>query len=269
MIRRAWPRCCASALAALAGLALGAGCVSTNYNLATQHQDITITSTGKEVEIGRKIAQRVEASLKVAADVPVQDRVRAIGDKLVAVCDRQEIIYSFTVVEDDDVNAFSLPGGYIFVHTGLIKAMANDDELAAVLAHEIGHVAARHAIRQYETSLGSQLASAATVLGGAGPGVAVALQATRLAYSRQDELGADRLAVKYMPLAGYDPKAILSVLKTLRKESRKKLHYMPRGIIRPQYALTHPFVPERIRAVKETLFGVADYVDYLNTPANP
>ena len=257
-----------------AGLAwcLG-GCVSTHYNLATQHEDVTITSTDKEVEMGRALARRVESALTVTPDVPMQERVRTIGEKLVAVCDRQEIIYSFEVVDDPSVNAFSLPGGYVFVHTGLLKIVANDDELAAVLAHEIGHITARHAVKRYESGLGAmaaQVGAIAAARGGAGAGaggVGVALQAAQLAYSREDELTADRLGVTYMKAAGFNPKAVLSFLKTLQKEHRKELHYLPRGIIRPQYAMTHPFVPERIRAVKETLFGVADYVDYLNAPA--
>lgn len=258
-------------LARIAGLTLlCVGCVSTHYNLATQHQDITITSTDKEVEMGRKLATRVESALTVTPDTSMQDRVRTIGEKLAAVCDRQELLYSFEVVNDDALNAFSLPGGYIFVHTGLMKAVKNDDELAAVLAHEIGHVAARHAVKRFETNLGAQLAQVAAVASGrasrGAQGLGVALQAAQLAYSRQDELEADRLAVKYMKAAGFDPKAILSFLKTLRQEQKKTLHYLPRGIVRPQYALTHPFVPERIRAVKEALFGVADYVDYLNAP---
>lgn len=253
-----------------AGLIWSAGgCVSTHYNLATQHQEMTITSTDKEVEMGRALARKVESALTVTPDTAMQERVRTIGERLVAVCDRQEIVYSFEVVDDPSVNAFSLPGGYIFVHTGLLKVTANDDELAAVLAHEIGHITARHAVKRYESGLGAMAAQAAAAVtsGGAGAGgVGLALQAAQLAYSREDELTSDRLAVKYMQAAGFNPAATLSFLKTLQKEHRKELHYLPRGIIRPQYALTHPFVPERIRAVKEALFGVADYVDYLNAP---
>ena len=246
-----------------------AGCVRSNYNLATQQEEYTITSTEKEVEVGRKIARRVEAELSVAADEPLQQRVRSIGERIAAVCDRRELVYRFTVVHDDDVNAFSLPGGYVFINDGLIKKISSDDELAGVIAHEVAHIAARHAVKRYESQLGlqiAQLAALAARQGTAAGGLSVAAQAAQLAYARQDELEADRLGVKYMKAAGFDPKAMLAFLQKLHDLDRDKSHYIPRGVVRPQYALTHPYVPERLRAVKEALFGVADYIDYLNTP---
>ena len=244
------------------------GCVRSHFNLATEHQEYTITSTDKEVELGRKIARRVEEELRVAADGPLQQRVRAIGERIAAVCDRRELVYRFEVVEDDDMNAFSLPGGYVFINDGLIKETASDDELAGVIAHEVAHITARHAVKRYESQLGLQLAQLATVAarqGRAAGGLGIAAQAAQLAYARQDELEADRLAVKYLKAAGFDPKAVLTFLEKLAEVDRKERPYFPRGVVRPQYALTHPYVPERLRAVKEALFGVADYIDYLNT----
>jgi len=248
-----------------------AGCVRSSFNLATQQEEYTVTSTDKEVEMGRKLARHVEAELNLVADEPMQERVRAIGERLVAVCDRQELVYSFAVVNDEGVNAFSLPGGYVFVNDGLIKKTTSDDELASVLAHEIAHIAARHAVKRYETSLGAQLVQLASLAAArrdarAARGVGVAMQAARLAYARQDELDADRLAVRYLKAAGFDPQAMLTFLERLHELHHEKPRYLPRGVIRPHYAMTHPFVPDRIRAVKEALFGVADYLDYLNTP---
>jgi len=249
-------------------LALLCGCVRSSFNLATQQQEYTVTSTEKEVALGRKIARRVERELAVTADEPMQQRVRTIGERLAAVCDRRELVYRFAVVEDEDINAFSLPGGYVFINDGLVEKSSGDDELAAVIAHEIAHITARHAVKRYESHLGLQLASLATRKGEAIRGVGIAAQAAQLAYARQDELEADRLGVKYMKAAGFDPAAMLTFLETLHDLHQEKTHYLPRGVVRPQYALTHPYVPERIRAVKEALYGVADYVDYLNTPAN-
>ena len=245
-----------------------AGCVRSNYNLATHQQEYTITSTQKEIDMGRALTKRVKEELELVADETVQERVRAIGRRLAAVCDRQELIYEFNVVHDEEVNAFSLPGGYVFVNDGLIKRTESDDELAAVLAHELAHIAARHAVKRYETSLGAQLVQLASLTasrqGEVTRGVSIAIQATRLAYAREDELEADRLGVKYLKAAGFDPTAALRMLKHLHAVDQEKTHYLPRGV-RPQYAQTHPFVPERIRAVKEALYGVADYLDYLNT----
>ena len=229
-----------------------------------------MTSTDREVAMGRSLAKQVESELEPVQDEPLQARVRALGERLVAVCDRRELLYHFLVVKDDEVNAFSLPGGYVFINEGLLKQTRSDDELAAVLAHEIAHVAARHAVKQYESHLGYQLAQLASLAaareGQAIRGLGVAFQATRLAYARQDELEADRLAVRYLKTAGFNPNAILTFLHRLQDLHRDRLRYLPRGIVRPYYAVTHPFVPDRIRAVKEALHGVADYVDYLNSP---
>ncbi|MBI3311932.1 MAG: M48 family metalloprotease [Candidatus Omnitrophica bacterium] len=249
---------------------LALGCMRTSYNLATQHQETSITSTDKEVEMGRKLARTVQKELPLVTDEPMQERVRGIGARLAAVCDRRELVYAFAVVKDEEVNAFSLPGGYVFVNEGLVKKIANDDELAAVMAHEIAHIAARHAVKRYESDLGAQLLQLASVAaarrGADTRGVGVAFHAASLAYARQDELEADQLGVRYLKAAGFDPHAALTFLERLHALTREKLQYLPREVVRPQYAMTHPFVPERIRAVKEALFGVADYVDYLNTP---
>ncbi|MBI4003395.1 MAG: M48 family metalloprotease [Candidatus Omnitrophica bacterium] len=254
--------------AVLSGL-LAFGCVTSSYNPATQTQDYSLTSTSKEVAVGRRIAQRIAEELTIADDEPMQERVRTIGHRLAAVCDRQELIYSFTVVKDDDVNAFSLPGGYVFINDGLVKKTANEDELAGVIAHEVAHITARHAVKRFEGGLGLQIAQLATMAarqGAAARGLGVAMRAAQLAYARQDELEADRLGVKYLRAAGFDPKGILTFLEKLRDLDHGKSHYLPRGVTRPQYAMSHPYVPERLRAVKEELYGVADYIDYLNTP---
>ena len=243
--------------------------MSSEFNLASRRQEYTFTSTEREVEIGRKIARRVQEELPLLADETVQQRVRGIGERIAAVCDRRELVYSFAVVEGKEVNAFSLPGGYVFVNEELVKAAATDDELAGVIAHEVAHITARHAVKRYEAGLGAQLLQLAALTarqGEAAGGLGIAAQATQLAYARQDELEADQLAVKYMKAAGYDPEAVIAFLEKLGELPDDPPTYMPRGIVRPRYAFTHPYVPERLRAVKEALFGVADYVDYLNTP---
>ena len=260
--RRRW-------ILALSAFLVLAGCVRSNFNLATQRQEYTLTSTDKEVETGRKLARRVEREMTLAADEPTQQRIRIIGSRIAAVCDRRELVYTFAVIEDKDVNAFSLPGGYVFLNSGLVQKTDSDDELAAVIAHEVAHIAARHAVKRFESGLGLQLATLATLAarqGEVAKGLSVAAQTAQLAYARQDELEADQLGVKYMKAAGFDAKAMLTFLEKLQQLHQDEAHYLPRGIVRPQYALTHPYVPERIRAVKEALYGVADYIDYLNTP---
>ena len=256
-------------LAWIALLLCASGCVRSNFNLATQSQEYTLTSTDKEVDLGRKLARRVERELTLTPDEGLQERVRTIGARIAAVCDRQELVYHFAVVTDEDVNAFSLPGGYVYLHDGLVKMTDNDDELAGVIAHEVAHITARHAVKRYESSLGLQLAQLATIAtrqAEAVQGVGVVAQAAQLSYARQDEIEADRLAVKYLKAAGFNPQGMLTFLDKLRGIYHDKSQYLPRGVVRPHYAMTHPYVPERMRAVKEAIYGVADYIDYLNTP---
>ena len=253
----------------LIAFSFAAGCVQASYNLAAERQDYSFTSVQREVSIGRKVAHKVEEEIPPVQDQPLQERVDSIGQRLVAVCDRKELPYTFRVIQDDTLNAFSLPGGYVFLYKGLVDKTANDDELAAVIGHEIGHIAARHAIHRYESQMGAQilqLAAVATRQGPAAAGVGIAAQATQLAYARDEELEADRLAVKYLKAAGFDATAVLSFLRKMEEIHKDESHYMPRGVVRPNYAFTHPGIPERILAAKEALYGVADYIDYLNTP---
>ena len=144
-------------------LLCASGCVRSDFNLATQRQEYSLTSTDKEVETGRRLARRVEREMTLAADEAAQQRVKDIGARIAEVCDRRELVYTFAVVDDDDVNAFSLPGGYVFLNSGLVKETATDNELAGVIAHEVAHVAARHAVKRFESGLGLQLATLATL----------------------------------------------------------------------------------------------------------
>lgn len=244
------------------------GCGSTSFNPATRQQEYSLVSEQKEAEVGRKAAKRVGKELKLVADSAMRERVQTLGARLVAVAERKDLVFSFDVVDEDAVNAFSLPGGYVFVYRGLVEAAGSDDELAGVLGHEIGHITARHAIKRYQSSLGltvAQLAALASRQPGAAQGINLAGLTTQLAYARQEELEADQLGVKYMKAAGFDPKAMLTFLAKLQGKDQARLTYLPPSVVNPQYARTHPYIPDRVRAVKEAIFGVADYIDYLNT----
>ncbi|MBI4354302.1 MAG: M48 family metalloprotease [Candidatus Omnitrophica bacterium] len=247
------------------------GCVTSQYSVPTQRQEYTFTTTEREVELGRRLAKQVELEVDLAADEPLQERVRSIGRRVVEVCDRKELVYHFAVVAEPEVNAFSLPGGYVYVNEGLIKRTQSDDELAAVIAHEIAHIAARHSVKRYESGLGAQLVQLVSLMASreaqAARGVSVAMHIAQLSYARQDELEADQLAVRYLTAAGLNPQGALRFLERLQDiRFTERPQYLPRGVTRPQYGITHPFISDRIRTVKEELFGVADYVDYLNSP---
>lgn len=257
--------------AALLASSLLAGCArTTSFNLATQREESAYVTTDKEVALGRKLAKQVEKHEDVLLDEPIQERVRGIGERLAVFAERQELAYHFTVLEEDEVNAFSLPGGYVFVNEGLVDKAESDDELASVLAHELAHVSARHSMKRYEGSMAAQLLQLASLAAArnvsAAAGLGVAMRSAQLSYARQDELEADRLAIGYLKRAGYDPAALLTFLTRIREVERDKLRYLPRGVTQPLYGRTHPFVGDRIRGAKEAIYGVADYLDYLNSP---
>jgi beta-barrel assembly-enhancing protease len=246
-----------------AALAL-AGCVSQEYNTATGQQDIMLISTDKEVNMGRRIAESIEKSPKIKLDPDplMTKRVNDIGQRVAAVSDRKEVNYVFRVIDDKEVNAFALPGGYVFIFKGLVEKADSDDELAGVIAHEIAHVVARHSIKRLQGGLGYtllQILMVATSTGDAGR-IDSAFGQLMMSYSREDEALADRIAVKYLRRSGYDPFAILSFLEKLQEVHRDQP-------IRPYSSYrSHPYIADRIRMVKQELMGAVDFRDYMNKP---
>ncbi len=242
------------------------GC-STEYNIATGEEESYYYSTDKEVAMGAALSKQVEKQYKFVDDPLVQKRVEDVGKKLVAVCDRKDIDYHFYVLNEKEVNAFSLPGGYVYVNNGLIEKVANDSELAGVLGHEIGHIVARHSIKRLQ---GAQLYSVLRILTAAtsnsasvGAAADIAVTQLMLGYSREDEFLADKLGTKYSKLAGYDPHGMISFLFKLQDVGRKQR-------LRPlSYFKTHPYIPDRIRMVKQELGERASFDDYINIEDQP
>jgi MAF protein len=242
------------------------GC-STEYNIATKQEEVFYYSTDREVKIGESIVQQVEKEYKFAEDPLVQKRVEDIGKKIVSVCDRKDIDYNFKVIEDEEVNAFSLPGGFVYVNKGLVDKVANDDELACVLAHEVGHIVARHSIKKLQAIMGYSILRLLTAsmpgTGQVGNAADVAFTEIMTGYSREDELLADQLASRYAKLAGYDPHGMITFLKKLEEINRRK-PLQPNS-----YFKTHPYVPDRIRIVKQELGERIDFDDYINIEQAP
>ncbi|MFH1888788.1 MAG: Maf and M48 domain-containing protein [Candidatus Omnitrophota bacterium] len=242
------------------------GC-STEYNIATGQEEIFYYSTDREVSIGQSVARQVEKEYKLEPDPLVEERVEDIGKKIVDVCDRKDIDYTFKVIEDDEVNAFSLPGGYIYVTKSLVDKVTKDDELACVLAHEVAHVVARHSIKKLQAIMGYSILRLLTApipqTAGAGDGADLAFVSIMTGYAREDELLADQLASRYAKLAGYDPRAMITFLQKLEELDRRK---PPREY---SYFKTHPYVPDRIRIVKQELGEGIDFTDYINIEQTP
>ena len=140
------------------------GCLSFEYNVATHKTDVIFYSTEKEINIGENLARRISSFFKISSNPYYIERVNRIGEKIVQVCDRKEISYYFYVIEEDKKNAFSIPGGYVYIYKGLLDIL-NDEELAFVIAHEVAHIVSKHAIKKLQASLGANLliiASSAT-----------------------------------------------------------------------------------------------------------
>ena len=239
-----------------------AGC-TTEYNLATKQEETLIYSSEKEVKIGDAIAPQIEAQYKIVTDVDVNERVNRILDRIVAVCDRKDIVYFVKVIDDDPLNAVSLPGGYVYVFRGLTDIIENDDQLAGVIAHEVGHITARHGVKRMQAAYAAmvlQVAAATTAGGRAAAGTSLALTSLFMEYSQQAEFEADRLGVKYMKRAGYDPSQMASLLSKLKAKQDKEP-------LRPySYWRTHPYLSQRVSVVNREATGQLEFKDYLNMP---
>ena len=202
------------------------GCAT---NPATGDTDLVFMSEEDELEIGKQHHQQVLREYSVYGDVELQGYVQYVGEKVAANSHRPDLDYTFTVLDSPEVNAFALPGGFIYITRGLMAYLNTEGELAAVLGHEIGHVTARHAARQQSASQLTGLGAAiGTIIGEAFiPGISsmggqslVGLAGTAMlrGYGREHELEADRLGAEYLAKSGYDPDAILEVIGVLKNQ---------------------------------------------------
>lgn len=243
-----------------------AGCVTQEYNAVTGEQDLIFISTEKEINMGRNIAESIEKSpdINLDPDPLMTERVEEIGRKIALVSDRQEVNYIFRVIDEDDVNAFALPGGYIFIFRGLVERVKTDDELASVIAHEIAHVVARHSVKRFQGGLGYNILQILMIATGTSGHDARRIDAAfghlAMSYSREDEALADRIAIGYLRDAGFDPMAMISFLRILQQVNKEKP-------IRPYSSYrSHPHIADRIRMVKQELTGEINFTDYMNKP---
>jgi len=204
-------------------------------------------SIEKEIALGKQLSEEVKRQARMNGDPLISEYVNRVGQNLARKSDAK-VPFSFQVVEDESPNAFALPGGFVFVNTGLIQIADEEDEFAAVLAHEIAHVAARHltcqATKEQLLTLLSMPAGA--VLGGWGgilarQGMNAAMPMAFMKFTRANEVEADYLGVQYMYAAGYDPNGAVSMFEKLEMLQRQK----PGGALSRIFA-SHPTDSTRI-----------------------
>jgi predicted Zn-dependent protease len=218
-------------------------------------------SIEREVAIGRQLAAEVDRSSKFVTDPIISEYVNRVAQNIVLHSD-SKVPFTIKVIDSDEVNAFALPGGFLYVNRGLLEAAENEAEVAGVLAHEIAHVAARHGVEQASKGeLLNYVSIPLIFLGGWGgyiirqvAGLAVPL--TFLKFSRGAEKEADRLGAQYMWASGYDPNALITFFEKLQAKEKKKP-----GTLAKIFS-THPLNGDRITEVRELIGRFPDRGEY-------
>ncbi len=251
-----------SALVVIAALAVPAGAddkknsdLENIGNRNINKGSINFTSIEEEMQLGRGLAADIERESRLVTDSVITEYVNRIGQNLVRNSDA-EVPFTIKVIDSTEINAFALPGGYLYITTGLILAADEEAELAGVLAHEIAHVTARHGTESQAKSQIISLASIPLIFLGGVPGLAArqvaefAIPMTFLKFSRGAEEEADYLGTQYMYRAGYDPAAMITMFEKLQAQQKSSP-----GKVSGLFS-SHPATASRIEKTKETIVTV-------------
>ena len=209
-------------------------------------------STETEIRMGKSYAMQLEKSVKFVNDPVVVEYVNRIAQNLVKNSDAK-VPFTIKVIDSDEVNAMALPGGFMYVNSGLILTADDEAEMAGVIAHEISHVAAHHAVREQTRMNYAQLGTIPLIFigGWTGYGIYEAAQigipVAFLQFSRGFESQADFLGVQYMYRAGYDPQAFVTIFEKLENLEKTKPHLISKAFS------THPQTPDRIEATQKEI----------------
>jgi len=241
------------------GLALSllAGCAQ---NPVTGQNDFVMMSENQEIAVGRQADEQVKKQYQVFESKALQDYVNRVGQRLAKQSHRPGLHYRFTVLDTPEINAFALPGGYVYITRGIMAYLNSEAELAAVVGHEIGHVTARHGVRQQSAAqaanIGLTIASifVPQINTNLGQNLANLMGGALLSgYGREQELEADRLGAQYLARADYDPQAIISVLRVLKNQELKDIELAKQEGREPRrYSglfATHPDNDTRLKEV--------------------
>lgn len=236
-------------VAALMASALFLASCSTNP--ATGKRQLALVGEEQEIAMGREAAQQVAQSIGLYQDQELQAYVSRLGKQLAADSERPHLPWSFQVVDDPSVNAFALPGGFIFVTRGLLTHLTSEAELISVLGHEIGHVTGRHSVEQLSKAQIAQIGLVAGMivspeLASYGELAQTGMSLLFLKYGRDDEREADDLGLRYLVREGYDPREMPQVFETLRRVGEKETQ----GGRVPGWLATHPTPENRIQRIE-------------------
>lgn len=211
-------------------------------------------STQQEVQMGQNYAAQVEKELPIVRDPEIVRYINVLGDSLAGVTDDRSLTWHFSVVDAKEINAFAIPGGYIFVNRGLIERATNLAEVAGVLGHEIGHVTKRHSIKQMQKAQGANMGmTLACILtnicnsGLAQTGIQLAAGGVFAKFSRDDESEADAEGVKTVIRAHIDPAGIPQMFRILLDERKSR----PDGV--DAFFLSHPLEENRIATSQQII----------------
>jgi len=233
-------------------LALAAVTAACAVNPATGRREFSLVSEGQEIQMGRESDPAIAAQFGLVEDPELQAYVSGLGLRLAAVSERPSLPWSFKVVDDPIVNAFALPGGFIYVSRGILAHFDSEAELAGVLGHEIGHVTARHSASQMsrqqlqQIGLGVGMIFSETVRE-YGQLAAAGLQLMNLRYSRGDESQSDALGLRYIGRLQYDPDGMIGVFDMLAQVSGGGDGRVP------EWQLTHPYPENREQAMRDSI----------------
>ncbi len=222
---------------------------------------IDFYSIDKEVTLGRQLAAEIDRESKFVTDPLVTEYVNRVGQNIALHSD-SKVPFAIKVIDSNEINAFALPGGFLYINRGVLEAADNEAELAGVIAHETAHVAARHGVEQASKSSLINYASLPLIfLGGIGgyaiqQAAGLAIPLGFLKFSRGAEEEADRLGAQYMWATGYDPQAMVSFFEKLEAKEKKKP-----GTISKLFS-THPLTGDRIKEVSELVIRFPERNEY-------
>jgi len=197
-------------------------------NPITGEEELMLVPESQDIEIGRKYAPEIEKQLGGRIDNPaLQNYIDSIGQKIARISHRPDWEYHFVALKDDSLNAFALPGGYVFITKGMLEKLKTEAQLAAILSHETVHVVARDTSNAMSNQIGISLLLAAITSGETSRGVLTAAELARriigLRYSRKDEREADLGGLDYMVVAGYNPYGMVETMQMLENEQKVRM----------------------------------------------